>query len=292
MKKSIKIITIVNATALSLLLVQGCTSTDGRTAGLGQKKKPLDTTPGAVDVDTSWTTPPPPDVYQPPQPTTPMREVVSVYTVVKNDTLSEIALRHSVRTRELAAFNNISNPDKLYIGQQIEIPPPTYTPSSSPRTSSSAGRSSSRPVPTDGNYTVVAGDTIGGIAQRFGLKQADIFADNGLHEKSIIHIGQKLKLRTGGVAPVSIDSAPTLDSDYTPANSYTPTPYESSTRTPVSSGSSAADTAGYNRYVVQEGDDVYSVAIALGVQPTDLRQANNLSGSELIPGQTIKVPIK
>ncbi len=45
-----------------------------------------------------------------------------VYTVVAGDTLDEIAKAHGTTYQELAKYNNISNPNKISIGQKITIP--------------------------------------------------------------------------------------------------------------------------------------------------------------------------
>ena len=44
-------------------------------------------------------------------------------------------------------------------------------------------------------------------------------------------------------------------------------------------------------YIVEEGDDIYTVAIKFGVVATTLRFHNNLTSSELTPGQTIIIPL-
>lgn len=44
------------------------------------------------------------------------------------------------------------------------------------------------------SYTVAAGDTVAGIAQRFNLKPETIFGTNGLTSKSALKIGQTLKI--------------------------------------------------------------------------------------------------
>jgi len=48
----------------------------------------------------------------------------------------------------------------------------------------------------------------------------------------------------------------------------------------------------HKSYVTQEGDDIYSIAVRMGVPPAELRQANNLTSSEVAPGQTLRVPVK
>lgn len=46
----------------------------------------------------------------------------TVYTVKSGDTLSGIAAKYNTTYQELAKYNNISNPNKISVGQQIKIP--------------------------------------------------------------------------------------------------------------------------------------------------------------------------
>jgi LysM repeat protein len=41
---------------------------------------------------------------------------------------------------------------------------------------------------------------------------------------------------------------------------------------------------------VKEGEDVYAVAIRWGVSPAELKALNNLTSSDLQPGQVLKIP--
>ena len=45
-----------------------------------------------------------------------------IYTVVRGDTLSAIAARYGTTYQKLAAYNGISNPNVISIGQKIKIP--------------------------------------------------------------------------------------------------------------------------------------------------------------------------
>ncbi|MCM8596754.1 peptidoglycan DD-metalloendopeptidase family protein [Accumulibacter sp.] len=47
-----------------------------------------------------------------------------IYVVRKGDTLHSIALDQGVDYRELAAWNNIENPNRILVGQQLRIRPP------------------------------------------------------------------------------------------------------------------------------------------------------------------------
>lgn len=100
----------------------------------------------------------------------------SVYTVKQGDTLFEIALRYGTTYQELAAYNGISNPHRIYVGQKIRIP----------------GKASTE----SGTYAVVQGDTLWGIASRLlgdGNRYGEIKAMNGLTSNTIYE-GQVLKI--------------------------------------------------------------------------------------------------
>ena len=73
------------------------------------------------------------------------------YLVQPGDTLYSIAFDHGVDTRELAAWNGLSNPDRIYVGQRLVLSPrpagpvtgPLPRPATSPASTSSTA--SSRP---------------------------------------------------------------------------------------------------------------------------------------------------
>ncbi|MDQ1587343.1 MAG: hypothetical protein QOJ77_508 [Microbacteriaceae bacterium] len=106
-------------------------------------------------------------------------------------------------------------------------------------------------------YTVVNGDTVTGIAGRFGLSTAGVLALNGLSWKSLIFAGQTLVLTETAVA--------------TPA----PAPVASS----------------ISKYTVVTGDTISHIAAAHGLSVQAVLSANGLSRSSLIfPGQAITLP--
>lgn len=57
----------------------------------------------------------------PEQPDEPAQDTDEVYIVKSGDTLSEIAERYHVDYKLLAAYNNITNPNKIYPGQIIRV---------------------------------------------------------------------------------------------------------------------------------------------------------------------------
>ncbi len=62
------------------------------------------------------------------EPEVPAQQLDQIYVVVPGDVLSKIAQRFAVTTAALAAYNELSNPNALRIGQELRIPPPGYQP--------------------------------------------------------------------------------------------------------------------------------------------------------------------
>ena len=102
------------------------------------------------------------------------------YTVKKGDTLSEIAEKYGTTYQMLANYNGIANPNKIYAGQVIKIPNGT----------------SSASVST--TYVVKKGDTLSGIAKKFGTTWQKIYQDNKSvigSNPNTIYAGQKLIIK-------------------------------------------------------------------------------------------------
>jgi len=106
-----------------------------------------------------------------------------VYTVVKGDTLSAIAAKYGTTYQKLAAYNGITNPHKISVGQKIKIP-------------STTGSGSTATEATYSTYTVVKGDSLWAIAKKKlgnGNRYPEIVKLNGL-KSNTIYAGQVLKI--------------------------------------------------------------------------------------------------
>lgn len=99
------------------------------------------------------------------------------YTVKKGDTLSEIAKEYGTTVNEIASLNNISNPNIIYVGQYLVIP-----------TTSNAN------ISTATTYTVKNGDTLSGIANKFGTTYQKLAEINRISNPNKIYAGQVLKI--------------------------------------------------------------------------------------------------
>lgn len=112
-------------------------------------------------------------------------------------------------------------------------------------------------TPTE--YTVVEGDTVSSIAERYGLATPDILALNGLGWSSLIFPGQRLVLRSATAAPQPAPAPPAQ--------------------------------AEIVRHVVVDGDTMSGIAAQHGLGLDALLSANGLSRTSLIfPGQSIVLP--
>lgn len=137
------------------------------------------------------------------------------YTVQSGDTLLGIAKRFSVTVDDLLAANDLLPEDATRIrsGTVLVIPPGGALPSTVAPNAPPAA--SPTPAPTV-TYALRSGDTLSGIAERFGITVNNLLTANGLttQDATRLQIGQEL------IIPAPGQTFPTL----------TPVP---ATRTPV-----------------------------------------------------------
>ncbi len=109
------------------------------------------------------------------------------YRVRNGDSLSVIARRLGVRQRDLIAANQLSNANRLSVGQLLVVP--------------GKGQSFETYVPEV--YTVQRGDSVWEVAKRFGIPRQRIVSLNSLQDGQQIYIGQKLRLKAALGAPAA-----------------------------------------------------------------------------------------
>jgi murein DD-endopeptidase MepM/ murein hydrolase activator NlpD len=123
-----------------------------------------------------------------------------VYVVQPGDTLSVIALRFGVTASDVAAVNNLSNPNLIFVGQQLIIPgsQPVVEPAivTEEDEAESPEPSPARPEV----YVVQPGDTLFAIAGRFGVTVTELALANSIRYPDYLYVGQQLILPSPGAS--------------------------------------------------------------------------------------------
>ncbi|HEX5371027.1 MAG TPA: LysM peptidoglycan-binding domain-containing protein [Dehalococcoidia bacterium] len=115
------------------------------------------------------------------------------YTVQSGDTLGAIAAAYDTDVQTLMDANGLSDPNYLYVGQQLTVPGAgggssyTAVSSDSPPDTSGGGATASSET-----YTVQPGDTLYAIAGKFGTTVDAIASANNLSDPNFISEGQSL----------------------------------------------------------------------------------------------------
>lgn len=136
----------------------------------------------------------------------PSAAYASTVKVSPGQTLWEIAMQHHVHVSSLEQANGLHT-TTLHIGQVLQIPGTSGTNSHAPSSYVAKSAVTSERIAI---VTVQKGDTVSGIASRYGTTTAATLQLNGLSATSVLHIGQKLKVYAGGVSAHSSrsESAP------------------------------------------------------------------------------------
>lgn len=126
----------------------------------------------------------------------------ATYEVAAGDTVSDIAARYGLSTANVLALNGLGWSSIIYPGQVLRLSASGPVAEVAPTTA----------APELLRHTIVAGDTVSGIAAAYGVSTEAVLAANGLGWSSLIFPGQTLVIPDGAaaavVAPASLEAAP------------------------------------------------------------------------------------
>jgi LysM repeat protein len=98
------------------------------------------------------------------------------HRVKRGDTLSEIADEYGVTQRELRAWNKLDAKGTVRVGQKLRVAP------------SGQKDGSAR------THVVRWGDTLSGLAKRYGVSVTELRRANGLTQRSTLRAGDSLRI--------------------------------------------------------------------------------------------------
>ncbi|MBX3014426.1 MAG: LysM peptidoglycan-binding domain-containing protein [Caldilineaceae bacterium] len=179
------------------------------------------------------------------------------YYVTAGDTLLSVAQKFGVTVETIRQLNYLLD-DNIFVGQILQMP---YS-------EGITAEGAPTPTPAPYRYTIQEGDSLGSIAQQFGVSAVSIMEANNLQNPNNVFIGQELEI-PNYIAP-------------TPAASTNP-----------GAGASTADANSGSSvtHVVQPGETLTGIAQKYGVDATALASANNIANrNQLRAGQQLTIP--
>lgn len=149
-----------------------------------------------------------------------------------------------------------------------------------------------------GSHTVVAGDTLSGIAKKYGLQLDDLVKWNDIEDPALIKVGQKIELSAHDEAPApngeeyKVAAGDTFSEigqkygvDYKlimETNGY-----DDPTKLPAG----ATITIPYRSHVVESGDTFSEIGQKFGVKYQDVMKLNGYEDPTKLPvGVTLSIP--
>ena len=214
-------------------------------------------------------------------------------TVRAGDSLSLLSLEYGVSVSAIMAANGITNPDLLYMGQELVIP--------------GVGPSAAT---TSVVVTVKWGDSLSAIATDYGVSVASLMEANGIGDANAIFAGQELvvpgvsgPLLPAGPVVVTVTSGDTLSeiaekygvglSALISANSLTnaDTIHIGQRLTIPGTGPPPTTTLPPLRVTVVVGDNLSGIAATYGVTISAIVAANGITNPNMLTvGQELLIP--
>lgn len=204
------------------------------------------------------------------------------YVVRPGDTLSEIAKEHQTTISELTERNEISNPNRIYVGQVLEIPV-TNTQTTTQRVLTQGSK----------HHTISSGETLASIAIRYGVSVHRLAELNGISDPSLIYAGSRLTISQEG--DPGDDNEPTEKEDISAEGSDTGSAENTPDSTSPSSPAGSQESSSKPKqviHIVSGGDSLSRIARLYQTSVSQLVEINQLSNPNFIRiGQQLRVSL-
>ncbi|MFO7446878.1 MAG: LysM peptidoglycan-binding domain-containing protein [Ignavibacteriaceae bacterium] len=173
------------------------------------------------------------------------------HKIRKGENLNSIAVRYGVSINALRDWNSISG-NKIYAGSKLKI----YTDKTASYVAS--GDNSASKKSSVFRYKIKKGDTIGEIAEKFGVSVSKIKSWNGLRSNTL-YAGKSLKI------------------------------YSDDKNTAAYGDNTTKTSANVNYYKVKSGDAIGKIAEMYKVSASAIRNWNGLRSNKILAGSTLKI---
>jgi membrane-bound lytic murein transglycosylase D len=175
----------------------------------------------------------------------------TTHVLRKGETIGGLSQRYGVKSDDILRANGIRDARRLQVGQTLKIPGAGSSQvAAAPAKTAPAKQASAR------THRVRSGETIGAIAQRYGVKANDLMRANGISNPRSVRVGKDLVIPgSGGGTTVARASAPA------------------------------------RTHKVRNGDSPYTIARRYQISVDALLKANGIRDPRgLRPGQTLRIP--
>jgi len=215
------------------------------------------------------------------------------YIVRKGDILSQLAVDFDTTTAELVRLNNLSNPDVLYVGQELRVPA-----GRGGSAKASTSKSSTTSVKKGGTYTIQKGDTLSGIAVAAGVSINDLRSLNNI-QGDMIKAGDTLDIPAGGKVPTKTQKVTEKKAEPKATTPVEPAPAAAELApAPMAAVGAEPEVAPVEsvdmieEYVFYPGDTLDEIAQKYGVGKAEIMRLNNITDETQIKnGQRLRIPI-
>ena len=229
----------------------------------------------------------------------------STYTVKKGDGLGAIAERHGMTLQEIRELNGLKD-NNIQAGQKLKV------------TGKASEERNEKPEVKTSTYTVKKGDSLGAIAERFGVTVDQLRELNGIKGNNI-QAGQKLKV-TGKASEERSEKPEAKSSTYTVKkgdslgaiaerfgvtvdqlrdwNGIKGNNIQAGQKLTIGGKSKSSSKAGSSKsakaktHKVRSGESLGVIAEKYGTTASAIRRANGIKGDNIRVGQTLKIPAK
>jgi len=194
-----------------------------------------------------------------------------IYTVENGDTFGHIADKRYVNLSDLRGVNELKN-------YNLKIVQATALLSKEKITVSPKKEKPSQIISNNNGYVVKKGDTLGEIAQRYGVRTNDLKNANKLNDHNL-QIGQKLVIpNPAAEIKTSSDNSKAIVSTKAEVKK---------TSQSISQNNTKSNLTVSNIYTVQKGDTIYDLSNKFKISKENFKKWNNLDNNNLKIGQDL-----